>query len=112
MSAPLDELSAVIAARVDPPDLRSNLAKVSAFLDGAPPPAVFKAAIADLNTGLKTDLRGAIETLRLLLAAGSSPLDGLSDDLAKITDFTSVELPDIDAAMAEYSPRVGDARTL
>lgn len=106
MTLPLDDLMAVITRDVDPAGLRANATRVASFLDNAPSPAAFKAAILALNAALAPGLRGALATLRPLVIGAGSPLTALSADLAAVAAFTGAQLTAMNNDLGAYSTAV------
>jgi hypothetical protein len=105
MSAPLDRILGVMSDDVDPTGLRSNLTRVSYFLDRAPSPAQFKAAITSLDLALRTQLRGTLSGLAAQLGQGQ-PLDDLAGDVYVLSTLTSNHIPAMDTILGPYADAV------
>jgi hypothetical protein len=105
MSAPLDAILGVVSDDVDPTGLRTNLTRVAYFLDAAPSPAQFKAAIGALDAALRTQLRGALAALAGQLGAGQ-PLDALASDVAVLSALTTTHIPSMDTVLGPYANAV------
>jgi hypothetical protein len=109
LTAPLDQIKAVVAADVDVPGLRRNLSAVAAFLDGAPSPAHFKRAVADLDASLRSGLRPALAALAPAASGTTGPLAALGDALDAAAGFVGSPLLDMDDALDGYSLAVQGA---
>jgi hypothetical protein len=109
LTVPLDQLAAVIDRDVDVAGLRYNMSRVSYFLDDSPSPDQFKAALTDLDSALRGDLKTALQQLAALLDGPGSPLTSLTGDLGAVAALTGGRLAQMDNALSVYAAAAGAA---